>query len=110
MLAILGGKLQNFLKLESVPVYVKEMTKKQFLAYNIADNRTSQDSLWDEKLLTEQLLNLNDLDEQILDFVGFDEKELEAILDFGELDDLLEDSDEIEHKGKDKEDIEKITR
>ena len=80
------------LDMDSVPVYKKEMTEAQFLAYNIADNKTSEFSTWDEDLLKDNLIELGGLDEQLLESTGFDEESLTEIFD--SMESVGEDSEE----------------
>lgn len=64
-------KAAQQLGLEEVPVIVaSHLTKKQAKAYRIADNKTSDLSIWDNKLLLEELEDLDDL------FTGFDPGEM----------------------------------
>lgn len=48
-------------------------------AYRIADNRVAEETDWDEELLSLELLEFEDTD-LLLKGLGFDEKELEALL------------------------------
>ena len=65
---------------ESVPVHVAEsLTKHQVKAYRLADNRTHEDSKWDEELLGIELgdLKASDFD---LSITGFDADELNELI------------------------------
>ena len=54
------------LGMDEVPVlYVDDLTEDQVRAYRIADNKTSDFSIWDNKKLLEELEGLDDL------FTGF---------------------------------------
>ena len=50
--------------------------KSQAKAYRLADNRTNEDSSWDEELLKGELLDLEGLD-----LTGFEDYELEKLLE-----------------------------
>ncbi len=69
------------LKLKKVPVVVaKDLTPAQVKAYRIADNRTHEDSTWDEEMLALELEEINKTDELDIALTGFDKKELEQYL------------------------------
>lgn len=68
------------LELEVVPVYKKEMSEAQFIAYNLADNKTHDYSKWDEDLLKENLLELQDLDSELLDSTTFEDSYIDDLL------------------------------
>lgn len=66
----------KILKLEKVPVIVLAgLTDDQRRAYVIADNKIALNSGWDEDLLLEEILHLQDVDFDI-DVLAFSEKEL----------------------------------
>ena len=65
------------LGLKKVPIAIANLSKSQAKAYRIADNRTNEDSTWDMDLLKGELSDLNGL----LDNIGFDESELDKMLD-----------------------------
>jgi len=80
------------LGLKKIPVLVKEMSEAQFISYNIADNKTSELSDWDEDLLKDLVLDLSELDAGLaMDLPGFELDEIE---------DLLSEDDEPEPKEK----------
>ena len=57
------------LGLDKVPVIIADdLTEDQVRAFRIADNKTSDFSIWDNKLLLEELTALEDVDL----FTGFD--------------------------------------
>lgn len=85
------------LGLKEIPVYMKKMSRKQFLAYNLADNKTSEKSKWDYDLLSEIMMEIKSIDERLLSSTGFSESEIDALTDVAALDDLI--SDEIEVSG-----------
>jgi DNA modification methylase len=77
------GRLSAARKLghEEVPVIeLKDLTETQRKAYIIADNRLALNAGWDNEMLT---IELNDLlaDGFALDILGFDPKELSALLE-----------------------------
>ncbi len=62
------------------PVHVADnLTPAQIRAYRIADNRTHEDSEWDEDLLVSELLALAEEGEDLAD-TGFGQLELEGLL------------------------------
>ena len=65
------------LGLKKVPVFIADLSETKAKAYRIADNRTNEDSTWDMDLLKGELSDLNGL----LDNIGFDESELDKMLD-----------------------------
>lgn len=76
------GRLSAARKLghEEVPVIeLKDLTETQRKAYIIADNRLALNAGWDNEMLT---IELNDLlaDGFAMDILGFDAKELDALL------------------------------
>ena len=77
------GRLQaaRKLKMAEVPVVeLKDLTETQKKAYIIADNRLALNAGWDNEMLT---IELNDLlaDGFALDILGFDPKEIGALLE-----------------------------
>jgi DNA modification methylase len=68
------------LQLETVPVHVAEsLTPAQVKAFRLLDNRSHEESSWDEDLLGLELLDLKDLDMD-LSLTGFDLGEIESYL------------------------------
>src|SRR5438552_2403112 len=68
------------LELESVPVHIAVgLSDAQIKAYRLADNRTHEDSEWDEELLGLELGELQDSNFD-LKLTGFDQEELEELL------------------------------
>src|ERR1700716_3064062 len=68
------------LQLETVPVHVAEnLTPAQVKAFRLLDNRSHQESSWDEDLLGLELLDLKDCDID-LSLTGFDLGELERYM------------------------------
>jgi DNA modification methylase len=69
------------LELKSVPVHIAtDLTKAQIKAYRLADNRTHQESDWDNELLKIELEELRAADFD-LELTGFDFYELEDLLE-----------------------------
>ena len=65
------------LGLKKVPIAIADLSKNQAKAYRLADNRTNEDSSWDEELLKGELLDLEDL----IGKTGFEDSELEKLLE-----------------------------
>lgn len=64
------------LGLAEVPVHVATgLTPEQVRAYRIADNRTAEEAEWDDALLTEELLALQEVDFDLA-LTGFNQDEL----------------------------------
>jgi len=81
-------KAANKLGMEDVPcVIADDLTKAQIKAFRIADNRVSEEAEWDMDMLSVELECIGELDFDI-DVLGFDEKELNGIL---EQDEVVED-------------------
>ena len=81
------------LGLKKVPVHVATgLTQAQIKAYRLADNRTHEDSEWDEELLAIELGELDELGFD-LDLTGFDAIELEDLLDGEPMAGLTDDDD-----------------
>jgi DNA modification methylase len=69
------------LGLETVPVHVaKDLSPAQARAYRLADNRTNEDTRWNEELLALEIGELAALDYDI-DVLGFEGSELAALLE-----------------------------
>lgn len=65
------------LGLKKVPIAIADLSKSQAKAYRLADNRTNEDSSWDEELLKGELLDL----EGLTNSIGFEDSELEKLLE-----------------------------
>jgi len=66
------------LGLTQVPVHIAEgLTKQQVKAYRLADNRTSEESRWNKKLLATEFEDLKELGFD-LGLTGFDIEEIEG--------------------------------
>lgn len=63
-----------------VPVHVANLDSAKTQAYRLADNRTNQESLWDDVLLLEELTDLKEQDFD-LSLTGFNQDEIEQILE-----------------------------
>ncbi len=81
------------LGMEKVPVHVAEgLTPEQIKAYRIMDNRSHEDSEWDETLLPLEFADLKEMGFD-LELTGFDEDEISALLASGS--EGLTDPDEV---------------
>lgn len=81
------------LGMEKVPVHVAEgLTPSQIKAYRIMDNRSHEDSEWDEILLPLEFADLKEMGFD-LELTGFDEDEIAALLASGS--EGLTDPDEV---------------
>lgn len=81
------------LGLETVPVIVCHgLTPAQVKAYRLADNRTAQETTWDDELLAIELEELLGLDVDLVP-IGFDPDEVDALL--SEPTDGLTDPDDV---------------
>lgn len=79
------------LGLKKVPVHVATgLTAAQIKAYRLADNRTHEESEWDDELLAIELGELDELGFN-LDLTGFDAIELEELLADGDGSGLTDD-------------------
>jgi site-specific DNA-methyltransferase (adenine-specific) len=68
-------KAAKYLKLDEVPcVIADDLTEEQIKAFRIADNKVSDFSLWDNKLLLEELNDIAIMDEDL--FTGFNIEEI----------------------------------
>jgi ParB-like chromosome segregation protein Spo0J len=66
--------------LTECPVHVaSDLTAQQIRALRLADNRTNEESVWDEELLARELQELAEADFD-LSLTGFDPRELEDLL------------------------------
>ncbi len=83
--------------LKEVPVYVKKMTEAQFIAYNMADNKSSDYSEFDNELLSGLMKELRELDENMLDSTAFSSDEIKGLLDASDIEDLIEEIDVTAH-------------
>jgi len=81
------------LGLKKIPIHIATgLTAAQVKAYRLADNRTHEDSEWDEELLAIELGDLKELGFD-LDLTGFDAIELEDLLDGAAMDGLTDDDE-----------------
>src|SRR5262249_46488582 len=70
----------RLLGLSEVPVHVaRDLTPAQIRGLRLADNRTNQESSWDDALLGPELAELSDLGFD-LELTGFDVHELDTLL------------------------------
>ena len=83
------------LGLKEVPVHIANgLSEGQKKAYRIMDNRSSEDSEWDEELLSLELMDLQD-NEFDLGLTGFTPEELSALLSLNEMREGLTDEDAV---------------
>jgi site-specific DNA-methyltransferase (adenine-specific) len=83
------------LGLTKVPVIeLKDMTEAQKKAYVIADNKLAMNAGWDMEFLKLELQDLEDADFD-LSLTGFDDKELDALLNFIDGTEGLTDEDDV---------------
>ena len=79
------GRLQAASKLgwKTVPtIRLSHLTETQRSAFLIADNRLTENSSWDERMLGEQLKFLSELDLDFdLEAIGFDTPEIDLLID-----------------------------
>jgi ParB family chromosome partitioning protein len=89
-----NGTLQAAIAMgwDSIDCIRTELTSSDAIAYAIADNRTSELAEWDDDVLAAQLNGLLADDPDLLDAAGFDEDELNEMLE-------QFDADEIEPPG-----------
>ena len=88
------------LDFDKVPVIrAKDLTPAQIQAYRIADNKTSEYATWDNELLSKELEALKELDFD-LDLTGFEDWELDNLLNPVSDDDLQDFFVEKEDKEK----------
>jgi ParB-like chromosome segregation protein Spo0J len=79
------GRLQAARKLgwDTVPaIRISHLTESQRMAFLIADNRLTENSSWDERMLGEQLKILSELELDFdLDAIGFEVPEIDLLID-----------------------------
>ena len=92
---LLAGRKLGFTEVPTIEL--RDLTDAQKKAYIIADNRLALNAGWDNEMLT---LELGELAEEgyNLDLLGFDTKELDALLEPQVLDGLV-DEDEVPEAG-----------
>jgi len=83
----------KILKMKTAPVIVANMSHKKAIGYRIADNKTNQYSEWDYELLHNELKELIDV-EYNLDNLGFNNNELDTILNWENTDSKWLDANE----------------
>ena len=84
------------LKLDEVPIIkASDLTEAQVRAYRLADNRVSEYATWNDELLAIELEELQDFDFD-LSLTGFEELEIESLLNEDESEEVEEDSYEVE--------------
>lgn len=102
-------KAAESLGMDKVPCIVADdLTEKQVKAFRIADNKVADFSLWDNKLLLDELEDLGDL------FTGFDiSEDFNTVLDETDNAVLMDNDDgvsyEVTFRSQDEAKIDKIT-
>lgn len=70
------------LGMDKVPVHVaKDLSEQQVKAYRLADNRTGQESEWDNDLLRIELEDFDLTTDAVTDLTAFDAGEISALLE-----------------------------
>lgn len=86
----------KMLGMKSAPVHIaKGLSKAQVKAYRIADNRLHEDSIWEDDLLKKELEQLKNL-EFGLQITGFNNKELERLIEGLEEENKADSSKELD--------------
>jgi DNA modification methylase len=79
------GRVQaaQFLGMSQVPtISLEHMTEAEIRAFMIADNRLTENSAWDDRLLAEQLKALSELDLNFsVEITGFEMSQIDMIID-----------------------------
>lgn len=89
-------KAAHKLKLDTVPVIkADDLTPAQIKSYRIADNKVAEYSTWDNELLSIEFEKLQELDFD-LDLTGFEDFEIESLLNEDENEEVTEDDFEFE--------------
>lgn len=78
------------LGMSTVPTITLDLTAAQIRAFRIADNKTAEFSGWDYDLLREEILALGDLDSFDALTTGFDQDEIDKLLNIGDVPSLDE--------------------
>lgn len=103
-------KAAQKLGLKTVPVVVaKDLSEEQVKAYRLADNKSGEIATWDDELLEDELVGIDDID--MADF-GFDDsdKEIndEADVDSLDLSDNVEEKFELKVECQDEKSLEDL--
>lgn len=86
-------KAAKKLGMKKVPVVVaSNLTPEKVKAYRLADNKVSEESIWDNKKLLDELDELNKIDEDV--FTGFSESDIFDDVLNESLNDVLKDNEE----------------
>ena len=84
------------LKLDEVPIIkASDLIEAQVKAFRLADNRVGEYATWNDELLAIEFEELQDLDFD-LSLTGFEELEIESLLNEDESEEVEEDSYEVE--------------
>lgn len=74
-------KAAEYLGWDQVPVHVAtDLTPEEITALRIADNRTGEESTWDEALLADELTKLDDYFPNLDEWTGFDKGQIDKLL------------------------------
>ena len=103
-------KAAQKLGLKTVPVVVaKDLSEEQVKAYRLADNKSGELATWDEELLEDELVGIDDID--MADF-GFDDSDKEvndeADVDSLDLSDNVEEKFELKVECQDEKSLEDL--
>jgi DNA modification methylase len=73
----------RFLGLSELPtISLEHLTETQLKAFMVADNRLAENSVWDDRLLAEQLRSLSEVELDFsLDVIGFEVGEIDVIIE-----------------------------
>ena len=86
-------KAAKQLGMTKVPVVVaSNLTPQQVKAYRLADNKVSEESIWDNKKLLDELDEINKIDDDM--FTGFTESDIFDDVLNESLNDVLKDNEE----------------
>lgn len=86
-------KAAKKLGMKKVPVVVaSNLTPAQVKAYRLADNKVSEESIWDNKKLLDELDEINKIDDDV--FTGFTESDIFDDVLNESLNDVLKDNEE----------------
>ena len=86
---------RDLLKWTEIAVVVMDDDESTAQAFGIADNRTAELATWDDKKLLDMLVDIREND---LAGVGFDDKEIDRLIDQFELEDPIDDDVDVKAK------------
>lgn len=86
-------KAAKKLRMDKVPVIIaSNLAPAQVKAYRLADNKVSEESIWDNKKLLDELDEINKIDDDV--FTGFTESDIFDDVLNESLNDVLKDNEE----------------